>query len=94
MRYQVYTYDVWGNKTDGFFVNDVFKSNMVLELPDKDDLTNMEIIKAMRDQDILKPRLHIKSFEIEGELGHCLYINDIREISGYFRPLCELRRIE
>jgi len=94
MKYQVYTYDVWGNKTDGFFVNDVFKTDLVLELPDRDDLKDNEIIKAMRDQDILKSGLHVKSFEIEGESDFCLYINDIREVSGYWKPLCELRPIE
>ncbi len=34
MKYEIITYDVWGNACDGFSVNDAFHTGRLVEVPD------------------------------------------------------------
>ena len=41
-------FDVWGNETDGYEVNDKIDTNIMLEIPD--DITDEELINKFEDK--------------------------------------------
>lgn len=94
--FTVYTYEVWGNKRDGFEVNNRFKMSEQIEI----DLvtngettsysTDREIIKALKDADIIKKNCRYDSFTIEGEWDYTLYVNQTNAAVGGYYPICEL----
>jgi len=84
-------FDVWGNKKDGYEVNDVVNTHIIVEL--EENYTDKDIIKALKDVGYLKNRLWTKKFDISGEFNLSLYINStLSKFAGYY-PLCELRNI-
>jgi len=83
MKYKLYTYDLWGNKKDGYEINDLYPSNISLDIgPDDSDEI---IIKKVRKEMIKKP--HTKSFTIYGDYADRIYV----ELRGV--PLYELRPV-
>lgn len=60
----VWNLDVWGNKRDGFEVNDRYESGSVI-IPA--NLSNKEIIKALKKNNFLVKRCHTRSFSIDGD---------------------------
>ena len=86
MKYQLYSYDVWGNKKDGYQVNNVFKTDMIIEVKTDSD---EELIKELKKCYINK-YVRNSSIDIEGETEHTLYITYTPTM--YY--LCELRRID
>jgi hypothetical protein len=79
MNYRIYQYDVWGNAEYGYEVNDVFSTNVIVELDN-----------AANDDEIIRAALGYigtERFEEDGD-AHTLYIT--RERDGC--PMCELRR--
>lgn len=83
--YKVHTYDVWGNKNDGFEVNDVYPSCATIELPD--DATDADIVRALKDVGVINAKCRTSSFEVDGETDYTMYVNYLP--IGY--PVCELR---
>jgi len=85
MKFVVYTYDVWGNRKDGYEVNDVCASGIEINLRRTD---NKSIINTLKKEDYIRKCLHVSSFSITGEDYHTLYI--------YYKdyPVCELKRID
>lgn len=81
MTYRVYNYDVWGNKLDGFEVNDVYRGDLVTIDESKD------LVSELRKAGLIKKGIHAKSVGIEGETGCTWYVTDNR--NG--RPAFELR---
>jgi len=84
--YKVVSYDVWGNKKDGFEVNEAHYTSFTVEL--SEDATNREIVKALKDCGYLKKGLHTKSVRIDGD-EYCIYFSDAR--NG--KPEGELRLV-
>ncbi len=82
MKYRVYTYDVWGNKKDGFEINDCFATDIMID-------SSKDIVKSLKQEGFIKKSIKNKSFEIEGD-EDCLYITYAPD----YYPLCELRRID
>lgn len=82
--YREYGYDIWGNKKDGYQVNDCYRRGIV-EIDDQKDL-----IKELRKQGLIKKGVRTKSVRIDGEHGHAFYITDNR--NGM--PAFELRHEE
>lgn len=78
MQYRLYTYDVWGNAKEGYWVNDVFSTNTYIEL--KDNATDYQINRLLGGRGIVW----------EGDPEHTLYGNDKR--NG--KPIAELRYIK
>jgi len=85
-KYELFTYDLWGNEEDGFEVNDVYRYDKFVIEENTSDVT---LIEALRD--VLPGIFHnIPWYDImiEGEDDGCLYFSH----NGV--PLCELRYVE
>jgi hypothetical protein len=84
-RFKVYSLDVWGNKRDGFEVNDRSQCGSVM-VPI--DLNDRDIVKALKNNDLLAKRVHVKSFRIDGD-EHGLNI----DASKTSEPIYQLERV-
>ena len=80
MKYRVYTYDLWGNDDDGFEVNDVFRTSLIIAFGR--DFSDALIVKKIRK--LFSKKLFARFFETEGD-ENTIYAN----YKGC--PLCELR---
>jgi len=78
MKYQLYTYEIWGNSRDGYQVNDVYRQSVIIEV---DETTSDRAINR---------RLSAQGVVWDGEFGYTLYGSAKRD----GRPVCELRAIE
>ena len=76
MKYQLYTYDLWGNARDGFTVNDVYRQSDIINV---DENTSDRAINR---------RLGIHGVKWDGEHGYVLYGVSARNEG---KPICELR---
>jgi len=85
MRYQYISYDVWGNETDGYEVNQTFTTNQYVQL--NEDMTDSEIIDSLISQDFARDTVNRDLIHIDGELGFSLYF----EYDG--KPEFELRAV-
>lgn len=85
--YKIYDYDVWGNTKEGYYVNDVFATDFIVELPE--NATDLEIIKELKNIGFLGKYIRNKSIEIDGD-SEVLYINYVTQKEGIY-PVCELR---
>jgi hypothetical protein len=80
--YEFVLYEVWGNETDGWDVNDVYRTGFTMEVTDK--TTDDEIIAQIFDESALA------KVEIDPHsLDHAIYLS-VRETQ---RPLGELRPV-
>lgn len=50
--WRMYTYDVWGNARDGFEVNNVFRTNHVVEIPETASLR--EILNILKEAGLVR----------------------------------------
>ena len=85
LTYRVHGLDVWGNKNEGFQVNDVYPSQGTIEFPE--DASYAEIVRALKREGFLKRNL---SVTIDGERGYTMYVEDAR----IHRPEYELRPVK
>ncbi len=85
MRYQLFTYDLWGNDKDGYQVNDLYRQD-IFEL-DLDNMTDKEIFKAIG----IKPQSqnHVM-FDNNCDMEYTLYIVAKKN----HKPVCELRKLD
>ena len=90
MKYEVIKYDVWGNSTDGYEVNNAFRTNLFINIEGND--TDKDILKKLKEIGFLKNTAKYQCFEIEGELEYSLYIDHISSKNGIY-PFCELRAL-
>ena len=90
-QYKFYTYDIWGNKYDGFEVNDVFSQDLIVEM--QEDWSEIQVFCALKAHGLFY-QLHFKSFEIDWSDENVIYITDIRQSAGGYKPLCEFRLIQ
>jgi hypothetical protein len=77
MKYQLYTYDIWGNARDGFEVNDVYRQSLIVDI--SENTSDMAINR----------RIGGRGIEWGGEHGYTLYGTNKR--NGC--PVCELRAV-
>ena len=93
--YEIISYDVWGNPTEGFHVNDAWSTGIFIEISDKDlgQWNSDKIIKKLKKAGYLKKTLRYSSFEVNGDAGYCLYIDYVTQKNGPY-PICELRPID
>lgn len=95
VRFQLITYDVWGNPKDGYEVNDLYPKGVVeipesvLEIKDTDSFNSFEhrLMTFMRRSGIFY-KIPTKCMIIEGEPAYTLYFTRRRD----HYPICELRR--
>jgi hypothetical protein len=93
-RYQICTYDVWGNARDGWDVNDV-RPGPVVAIDDA--RSDAQVIRALRAAGIIG-RQHTRSFTVDGD--ETVYVSFDYGYTGRYRgeslagmPVCELRPI-
>ena len=60
-KYQLVEYDVWGNPTDGFDVNNTYKTDVEYEISDSD--TDSDIIRKLCTEEKIFPSV----YSIHGE---------------------------
>lgn len=78
MKVRVWSLDVWGNEREGFEVNDRSVC-LAAEVPDNFfQLKDRDVVRWLKDQDLVKPRLRVKSLAIEGDGETFFYIDDAR----------------
>ena len=77
-KFEIVDLDVWGNKDDGFVVNDRFKTGYFLELTERELTDDRLFIARLRSDGWLKKGVHYTSVEILGDSEHGFYINDAR----------------
>jgi len=91
MKYELITYGVCGNNSEGYEVNDAHSTGVIIELPA--DATDKQIIQALKEQGEINKNCRFSSFSIEGEEAYSLYIKyNTQKESCY--PVCELRNME
>ena len=93
MKYELYSYDVWGNNREGYEVNDLYyQCTIEIDNESHEWTTDKQIIQALKKEGYLKKNARFSSFEIhDGESS--LYITyNTNKCSGY--PIYELRRKE
>jgi hypothetical protein len=88
MLYKLIRYDVWGNKKDGYEVNNQYTTSQTVDIPDN-VYDPKRIVKLLKEADILAPQLRANSVELEWPDETICYINDIR--GGDCIPWGELR---
>jgi hypothetical protein len=86
-EYEVHPLDVWGNKKEGFSVNDVYPSRGRISIPE--DATNDEIIAALKKEGFINRNIRASSIGIDGEPGYTLYV----EYKPTAHPEYELRKV-
>lgn len=69
-------YDVWGNATEGFNVNQAFRTGAFYYLDE--NLSDRGIINSLRKQGLIKKGIHYTSIDIEGDFESTLYFTDSR----------------
>lgn len=67
-KFTIWTYDVWGNKRDGFEVNDRSKQGTCMISVDGD---SKEVIKALKNLELINLKTQYKTIDVEWtDLGH------------------------
>ena len=85
MKYEYISYDVWGNESDGYEVNQAFTTGQYVELDT--DLTDAEILVSLIRQDFIPDTICFDAVNIDGEQEYSLYF----EYGG--KPEFELRAV-
>lgn len=83
--YTLWSYDVWGNETDGFDVNDRSAYSRDVSMPDQP--TDKHILLALKRCGYLLNSVKLSDLDISGD-DICIYIDDAK--NG--RPLCGFKR--
>lgn len=78
VKYQLYTYDLWGNSKDGFEVNDVYRQSTIID------------VEESTSDRAINRRLSAHGVIWDGEHGYTLY--GVAKRDG--RPIAELRVVK
>lgn len=92
-RYEIISYDVWGNAKDGYEVNDAHRTGIIIELPE--ECTDRHIRRALYDcgyctRSVLWSKLEVCNAYTESGSIYMEH-NSIKEAG---RPFCELRPVD
>ena len=82
-KWRYYENDIWGNEKEGYEVNDVSKTSIVITLPD--EFEDKQLIRALKSNNVIGKYMRNKSFFIDGD-ETILHL----ECKGY--PFGHLRR--
>lgn len=94
MKYEVIEYDVWGNKNDGFWVNQGMHTGIIVDIDPLND-SDKQIVSKLKEHFGLKQGLPVRNFIIDG-LGQAefsIYVDYQSRRLGYV-PVCELQPTE
>lgn len=82
------SYDIHGSNESGFWVNQILKSESVIDFPK--GATNDKIIGVLKEKGILTDKANTNNITIEGEQDLTLFFSD----SDLGMPLFELQNVE
>ena len=83
MLYEILAIDVWGNKRDGYEINDQHATGVIVDIPaDADDKTALKLIRKA-----LGHRADARGYHdpYQDEQGHCFHRNATGEPAYYTR---------
>lgn len=83
-KYRLISYDIWGNNEDGFYVNNRFRTETIIDIPL--DSNDEKIIGIMKEKGILTDKANKNNIDIDGESDSVLFFTD----SEIGMPLFEL----
>ena len=83
-RWAWYSYDVWGNKKDGYEVNNVFRSSDYAYIPDS-IVTDKDLIVYLKKEGFIRLGIRVASINIDSD-------EDVIYFSYKDKPEGELRR--
>jgi len=86
-KWRWYEYDVWGNKKDGYDVNNVFRTAEVIDIPEIVLNSDKAIITYLRNIGFFKKGVRSRDIEF----GEMTYENTL-DIEYKGKPVGELRR--
>ena len=78
-KYELIIYDLWGNRRDGWTVNNAFRTGIIIELENPETASNMLINRKLQSRDILWG----------GDPDYTLY-----GVNRSGKPIAELMKIE
>ena len=73
LSYRWYSYDVWGNKKDGYDVNNVFRTNDVVFIPNEVS-SDADMTKYLKKQGFFKKEVKNKFVVYDGD-EHVIYVS-------------------
>lgn len=82
--WSVWSYDVWGNKRDGYDVND---RSRISRIEGPADPTDAQVLRMAKDGGLLKRTVRLTSLDLEGDEG---YVTITARRDGF--PIGELTR--
>jgi hypothetical protein len=86
-KWRWYEYDVWGNRKDGYEVNNVFRTSEVIDIPEIVLNSDKAIVTYLRNIGFLKKGVRTRDIEFS-EITY----EDTLDISYKGKPVGELRR--
>jgi hypothetical protein len=89
-KYKLINYDVWGNKNDGWEVNDAHFTGIEIEL--SENFTDKELKTALYKSGFATQGILMAKISCDGEPDYTLYVNLEAKAYGS-KPFCELRSI-
>lgn len=87
ISYRLITYDVWGNKEDGFWIYQSLRTENLIDF--NTGSNQEELIKILKEKGILTEKATKQNIKIEGEDGMNLFFIDLEKNM----PLFELQNI-
>ncbi len=85
-KWQIADLDVWGNEKEGFEVNNVFRLDVYIELPE--DFTKADIVKALKLVGYLKKHVQNRQVTMDGD-ENFIYLEQTK--NGC--PVCYLYKV-
>ena len=85
-KWDVRTYDVWGNEDDGFYVNDIYR---IGEVELDNDPSDADVIFSLKGAGILNGFATVRDYEFDGD-DTVIYLN----VASNSRPVLELTKQE
>ena len=73
MKYEYISYDVWGNESDGYEVNQSFTTGEYVDIDP--DSTDKELLVSLIRQDFIKDSISFDAVTITGEREYSLYFD-------------------
>ncbi len=88
MKYDLIEYEVWGNKKDGFEINNCFRVIKGIEITDND--TIKDIVKMLKEVGYLKNTLRMNQMTIESYSEGMIEFYERKD----YKPSFRLERVE
>lgn len=89
--YNLISYDVWRDSESGWYVNNAFRTNTLIELPE--GYTDKQLKQALYRSGYANKGVINAKIEVNHDCSECIYITLTGSRYGY-KPFCELRLVK